>query len=284
MEDFLIFKEKFLKYLNDFIKEVQLNHSTIATILNDEVLRDREKLLNIIYDYEMEIPGNKKIIREEYIHLNSERLISMTDWFIEKPGKKPLIQILLVHTSDIINRIIKYAMKIYEERSISYRKDEYLHLVEKFQACETLETAHELSSQIFGIPGTIHIKGIADRETENINSSVYEEMPTKVILIEGRRGASNTIIKNPIKMNTDAKREKIKKVLEQREKEKTKLLDFAKSYTLELKKLPLLTPEERKLILKHISRKSLLSDERVILKSTDGEMEMPNFKIEFEVE
>ncbi|MGL6098367.1 MAG: DUF2397 family protein, partial [Fusobacteriaceae bacterium] len=183
-------------------------------------------------------------------------------------------------TNIIINRIIKYAMKIYEDRSVSYRRDEYLYIIEKFESCKNLKEAHELSSNIFGVEGTIHLKSLEDRETEDINSSVYEEVPTNVMLYEGKRGKSNKIIKNPIKMNTELKLNKIKSILEEREKDRSKLKELSQHSSLQLKKLPILTTEQRRLILKNISRKELLSQDRVVLKSIDGDIELPDFKIE----
>ncbi len=280
IEEFLIFKEKFLKYLNDFIKDIQLNYSDIADILKNEIVVEQDNFLEIVYEYEMSIPGIKKADKVDYIKVNLERLKGMINWFVESNGKEPLIKSLFEHTNEIINRIIKYAMKIYEDRSISYRRDEYLYIIEKFENCKNIKEAHELSTEILGIEGTIHVKGIEDRETENTNSSVYEEKPMRFLLTEGRRGAANILVKNPLRMNTESKLKKIKEKLEQREKEKSRLIELSENYTLELKKLPILSPEERKMILKYLSRKNILSNDRVILKSTDGELELPDFKIE----
>ncbi|MGL6064469.1 MAG: TIGR02677 family protein [Fusobacteriaceae bacterium] len=280
IEEFLIFKEKFLKYLNDFIKDMQLNHSDISSVLRDEIMVEQNDFLEIVYEYEMSIPGIKKADKIEYMKVNSERLKGMINWFVESHGKDPLIKSLFDHTNEIINKIIKYAMKIYEDRSISYRRDEYLYIIEKFKNCKNIKEAHILSTEILGIEGTIHIKGIEDRETENTNSSVYEEKPMRLLLTEGRRGAMNTLVKNPLKMNTEAKLEKIKIKLAQREKEKSRLIELSENYTLELKKLPILSPEERKMILKYLSRKNTLSNDKVILKSTDGDLQLPDFKIE----
>jgi len=280
VEDFLIFKEKFLKYLNDFIKEIQLNYGGIEYLLKSEILKEQEKFLDIIYEYEMNIPSAKKADKQEYMNINSERLKAMSNWFISYDGKEPLIKALFDNTNLIINKIIKYAMKIYEDRSISYRRDEYLYLIEKFENCKNLKEAQELSSKVFGIQGTKHIKGIEVRETENTNSSVYLEKPTRVLLTEGRRGAANVVVKSPFKMNTDEKLQKIKERLEMVNQEKNILLKFKENCNLELKKMPLLTKEERRLILKNISREEYLSKDKVSLKCVDGDLELPDLKVE----
>lgn len=280
IEEFLIFKEKFLKYLTDFIKEIQLNYSDIEYFLKNKIIKEQELILNVVYEYEMSIPGIQKSNKNEYLQINLERLKAMSNWFIGHGGKPPLIKTLFENTNAIINKIIKYAIKIYEDRSISYRRDAYLNIISKFEKCKSLNEAHVLSAHIFGIEGTTHIKSIATRETENTNSSSYEEKPTKFILTEGRRGAANKVIKSSFKMNTEEKLKKIKERLEKEKVEKIRIEELTKNNSIQLKELPILTRDERKLILKYICRKEILSKNKVLLKCEDGTLELPDFKIE----
>lgn len=282
MKDFLIYKEKFQEYLINFNQEAQRNYSEITHLLKNEILVHREEILEKIYEYERETMLFQKIDKEDYLKLNRERFSRMEDWFINKNGREPLMNTLFNNTNEIIKRMIKYAMHMIEEIEVGYRKAQYLDIKERFSRCLSVEEAHELSGQIFGIIGTTHILDIEERETENINSSVYEEQPKKFMLTEGRRGAANRIIKNVMQINKEEKERKIREIRETRRKEREELNILMEKADFKLEKLSLLTPGERRLILKSLNRKKLTSDRRIRLKSQDGELELPDFEIKME--
>lgn len=282
VKDFLIYKEKFQKYLLDFNREAQRNYSEITYLLKNEILTEKEEILEKIYQYEVQTISFHGKIKEDYIALNNERFNRMEEWFLRTRGKTPLMETLFSNTNEIIKKIINYAMKMVEEIEFGYRKEQYLGIKEMFARCVDVEEAHILSSQIFGIVGTTHILGIEDRETENINSSVYDETPKNFLLTEGRRGAANRIVKNIVQINSEEKERKIMRIREERRREGEKLKNLMENSDFQLGNLPLLTAGERRLILKYLDRKQLLSDKRVILRFQDGELNLPDFKIKME--
>ena len=59
----------------------------------------------------------------------------------------------------------------------SNRREEYYKLAVMFSKCRDINEAHRLSASVFGIEKPLHLKGIAGRKTESINSGVFEETP-----------------------------------------------------------------------------------------------------------
>ena len=57
-----------------------------------------------------------------------------------------------------------------------------------FCATQSLEEAHKLSSLVFGMVNTRHMKGDFVRQTDNINSSLLEEEPFTIEIKPRLRG------------------------------------------------------------------------------------------------
>lgn len=57
----------------------------------------------------------------------------------------------------------------------SNRREEYKKLADIFGKCRDINEAHRLSAVVFGIEKPLHLKGELSRETDSINSGVYEE-------------------------------------------------------------------------------------------------------------
>ena len=47
--------------------------------------------------------------------------------------------------------------------------------MELFSSCGSLDEAHKLSAHVFGVQQIAHLKANAERSTDKISSSVYEE-------------------------------------------------------------------------------------------------------------
>ena len=79
-------------------------------------------------------------------------------------------------TNEIIRKITRYATRISEmSNQGSNRREEYKKLADIFGKCRDINEAHRLSAVVFGIEKPLHLKGELSRETDSINSGVYEE-------------------------------------------------------------------------------------------------------------
>ena len=84
-------------------------------------------------------------------------------------------------TNESIRKITRYATQISEQFTMgANRKEEYRKLAEMFAQCKNLSEAHKLSAVVFGVEMPLHIKGEIVRETDSVNSGVYDEKPMEL--------------------------------------------------------------------------------------------------------
>ena len=157
---FIAYKSELIQYLRDFIKELQKNSSKIEQILLTLKEEDEKKILEKVYNYEKNIPRLEYIPTEEEIRNKNEgKWLNFKSWFLGSKNRTSESIKLLEITDEIIRKITRYASQISEDRGNSFnRKEEYKKICELFCKCETFEEANKLSSLVFGISNTKHIK------------------------------------------------------------------------------------------------------------------------------
>lgn len=300
--EFLIFKERLIQYLREFIKGLQINAFAIEKILKNIDIEDIKVIVNNVLEHEKTIPRMEYTIDEEdFIENNLGRWSSINEWFLNTGFKKSDCEKLMDFTNEIIMKITRYATQIAERKnSAASRKVEYRKLLKLFYNCSNIEEAHKLSAVTVGLFNMRHIKANNIRDTESINSSIYEEKPYEVIIRPRTKNYREKAIKNPIKDNKSKKEEYQKFLLKEREEER-KLIDaLIKDSKIDFGKLPILKPFERHTLLRWISKGNSnkdkkgrteygkdysliypLNNEVVTVKCEDGEFIMPSYIIEF---
>lgn len=300
--EFLIFKEKLIQYLREFIKGLQINAFAIEKIIKNINIEDIKFIISNVLEHEKTIPRMEYTIdEEEFIENNLGRWTSINEWFLNTGFKKSDCEKLMDFTNEIIMKITRYAAQIAERKnSAASRKVEYRKLLKLFYDCKDLEEASKLSSVTIGLFNMRHIKGNEIRGTESINSSIYEEKPHEVIIKPRIRGFKEKSIKNPIKDNKSRKEEQQKLLLKEREEERKLIEALIKDNRIEFKKLPILKPFERHTLLRWVSKGnnnknkkgrteygkdySLIypsNNEMIAVRCEDGEFVMPAYIIEF---
>ena len=185
--EFVIHKDKFIKYLNEFIQELQHHSRRIEQILVRIMPAMENSILEKVVQSELDIPH---ALLE--IHGNAEPGIrenvmgkwdSLKNWFIDSQGHECECKKVLKITNDVIRSIIQNAALIVQIQNWGIsRKDDYRKFMELFLKCGDLEEAHRLSAHVFGIQNIQHFKTNEPREEDAINSSVYEEDPAAFLL------------------------------------------------------------------------------------------------------
>ncbi|TCO77391.1 TIGR02677 family protein [Marinisporobacter balticus] len=303
--EFLMFKEGFILYLRDFIRGLQINSIMIKNLLKDINDEDIKKVIDQVLAHEKTIPNmDTNIHEDEFIEINRGRFQSIKDWFVTHKGQEPLIEQLIDNTNHIIRKITRFASQIADKRNNSAnRKEEYRKISKLFSECKDIDEANKLSSLIFGVLHTHHIKGNENRTTESINSSIYDENPTKVTTKPRIRTYREKIIKNPIIDKRARKEEKLKRILEKRKMEKELMEKFIIHDQIDFAKLPEITQKDRGILLRWLSKgKSVKTSfgktefgrayqvikpkckEPIRIKCKDGFFTMPHYTIEFKKE
>lgn len=185
--EFVIHKDKFIKYLNEFVQELQHHSRRIEQILVKNISIVENDILEKVVQSELDIPH---ALLE--IHGNAEPSIrenvmgkwnSLKRWFIDTPGRDCECKKVLQITNDVIRSIIQNAALIVQIQNWGIsRKDDYRKFLELFLKCEDLDEAHKLSAHVFGIQKIQHFKTNEPRQEDAINNSVYEEEPAEFLL------------------------------------------------------------------------------------------------------
>lgn len=185
--EFVIHKDKFIKYLNEFVQELQHHSKRIEQILVRNIPVMENVIMEKVVQSELDIPhalleihGNAEMsIRENVLG----KWDSLKSWFIDSQGRECECKKVLKITNDVIRSIIQNAALIVQIQNWGIsRKDDYRKFLELFLKCEDLDEAHRLSAHVFGIQRIQHFKTNVPREQDAVNNSVYEEEPAYFLL------------------------------------------------------------------------------------------------------
>lgn len=298
-EGFLIYKDKLVNYISRFISQLLYYQPLIEYYINSLNQEKVRIILSRVVDYEISSPRNFIIQdREVIIEDVNSKWQNITEWFGNGDGQSES-RALIDATTDIIRRITSYALRIVESRNIVHnRKEEYKHLAKLFSKLDIGE-CNKLSSTVFGMFGTKHVKGDFIRESENINLSVWDTEPFEIKLKSRSKGFRERAKVNPIKYNIDEKQRVFEEYQRKKENEKKLLEAIVKNRRISFKDLPVITEDVRRQLLVWLCRgrdgkaartdaglvyKVVLKDknERCTLVCTDGKLEMPAYEIIFE--
>ncbi|MBK5245157.1 MAG: TIGR02677 family protein [Eubacteriaceae bacterium] len=302
-QEFMVFKDKFIQYLRDFVKGLHHHANAIESILKNFRSMDIEIVLKKTIDYEISIPRIDADIDEEGIRENIiGRWDNLNTWFLGTKGNQSEAAKLMDITNDIIRKITRYASQISESRTSAInRKEEYRKLGQLFSQCKDTREAHKLSSLSFGIFHMKHIKSDIFRETESISSDVFEESPVVYTVKPRVRGYQEKAKRSPIRSNTEKKEAMMNKVRAEREIEEKTIENYVIKGCIDFSSLPVIEEHVRKTLLKWLCKginstvnKGKTEDGRVfqvetpkesekrcILRCEDGNLEMPAYILRF---
>lgn len=300
--EFLVYKDRFVDYLRDFIKSLQINVNVIESILKNITESDNRIVLDKVYSHEISIPRLDGYNDNDAILDNIKgKWRSINEWFLEENNRESEASRLFDITNEIIRKITRFASHISESRnSAANRKEEYKKLAEMFLSCNEMNDAHKLSSLSFGIFSPKHIRGDIERKTDSINSGIYEEEAYVYTIKPRSRNYREKAIKTPIVYNDERKREMLEKVMARREKDKEMMESYILDGVISLDKLPVIDQKVRKTLLRWLTKglsdkdyigkteygrefKVILPEKnhRCKLSCKDGEIEMPAFQLHF---
>jgi uncharacterized protein (TIGR02677 family) len=307
-KEFLVYKDNLVGYLRDFIVVLQKNITPIEQKLKAVSESDIAHIIDVVTKHEFDIPklNDNEVDIDTLRGANSSKFNNIYTWFVSKNGNEAEINRVLDATNDVIRRITRYANRISENINISTnRRKEYRHIADLFMQCEDIKDAHILSSYVFGIKESMHLKGRMLRESDSINQSVYDEQPFYVELEPRVRTYKTKAHRNKIIDRSKEKEEIRRKNLERIKNERKMIDKYINNDKVELSKLAAsftLEPNVRDVILTWISKalersnKSAVTEdgvmyhlelkdgERCMLKSTDGVLDMPAYTIVFDRE
>lgn len=303
--EFLIHKDNFIKYLREFIQELQINSEKIESSLILLSKEEQEKIVNMVYKSELEIPrtdyGDMEKIKATIFENINGKWNSLYSWFVNTDGKHSESSQVMDVTNEVIRKIIQNASIIVQIQNWGIsRKEDYKRYIKMFSECEDLDESHCLSAHLFGVQNILHFKINSQRETESFTSSVYDESPSVFQLRPKVRNYKPKVEKKGFLDKSFEKQIQKEKYLEQVEKEKEMVLKYINDGKIDVSKIENCILEfVRSTILRWISIanssgsmeaiteygqkfKLIKQEGYCVLNCEDGTLKMPRYLIEFE--
>ena len=302
-KEFLVFKDRLIEYLRSFIKGLQHN---VGAIEEDFRLIDedtRKQVFDKIVQYELLIPRMEIEVSQDLIEEKVKgRYQSMYEWFVSKDGQENEAMKLFDATNDIIRRITRYAAQISEKNALgANRREEYRKVAQVFMRCKDLEEAHKMSAMVFGIESPYHLRGDMARETDSMNTGVYEESPFEVVLKPRIRTYRERTNRSSIRELSEEKKKARDAFIQSQKEDINKLKGLEKNGRIDFGDLPVIETRTREILLKWLSnaledsewtartdegRRYVLKQEnageKCVMHCEDGNLTMPRFAIVFQ--
>lgn len=302
--EFIQHKDRFISYLQDFIKELQFNTTRIEATLKRAVIPIEKDLLERVIQSEMEIPhplSERQDSLESYIRENVYgKWQALKNWFLPHDGRLSESNQVMEITDEVIRKIIQNAALIVQLQNWGIsRKNDYRKFISLFLNCGDLDEAHKLAAHVFGIQNIRHYKVRGERSTDSINSSVYEEEPVEYALKPRTRVYRPRVDREGFENKAMEKLAQKNIYLQRTEEERRMVLKYIKDNRLDISTIDECIPEStRTTLLRWISAANttttkkgrtefgqeyrLVKQDRLcILHCEDGDLTMPAYIFEF---
>ncbi len=301
--EFLVFKDKLVEYLRNFIKGLQKNVGVIEENLRMAAPEDLEAIFQKVNQYELSIPRMDAEVSPELIEEKTRgRYESIRSWFVAEGGQDNEAGKLFDATNEIIRRITRYGAQLSEKNALgANRREEYRKMAEIFLKCETMEQAHEMAAMVFGLERPVHLQSDRSRETDSMNRGVYEERAEELVLKPRVRTYREKSARSAI---ADVGREKAAAradMLAQLRADREQVSRLEQEGRIDFACLPVIEPRVREILLKWLSdamengdytgrtddgRPYVLdlsqAEERCVVRCLDGNFTMPRLSIVFQ--
>lgn len=300
--EFLIYKDKIIMYLREFVMTIQKTGNLISSLLRNVDYDDLEVIFQKATEYELSIPRIGYELNKEDVYTNfKDKWLNLFYWFVGQDGYNEVDHLYDI-SNEIIRKMTRYAQQISEMINRgSHRKEQYLHIGDIFKKCQDISEAHCMSAYIFGVEDCLHLAHVKPRTSDDMNIGVYQEQPSSLRFDPHSRIVRKKTIREPAKDLTFEKMEQQLMIEAQLSHQMQKIKELTKDNEIDFSSLPLIDSQTRKTLLawlsKALGQESLSSktdDGRVykIDKSKahetcdilceDGHFIMPKFKIVFE--
>lgn len=302
--EFMVHKDKFIKYLNEFIQELQRHAKRMEHLLEKNTELMENGILEKVVQSELDIPH---ALLE--IHGNTEPSIrenvygkwnSLRNWFVDHQGQECEAKKVLKITNDIIRNIIQNAALIVQIQNWGIsRKDDYKKFLELFLECEDMDEAHRLSAHVFGVQQIEHYKVNVPREDDNINSSIYQEEPALFLLKPHTRSYRERKDRTGFTDKSLEKRAQRENYLRQAQRQKELALRYIKDSRIRFADIEEVISEDARVIFLQWIAQANMSSQKMgrteygqeyrlskgggscVLRCEDGELTMPDYILEF---
>lgn len=298
---FIIYKDKFIKYLQEFILELQQTSDKIKRLLENADNKSVESFLDRLADYQMSLPHvaamQKK--KEDVVNELQDIFTVIKEWFIGNEYHESELNILYEATVESIRRIIRFAQQFSERRNnLRSRRNDYLTLAKWFTEIDDIDDAHKLAGAVFGMNDLYHY-AVGEVRYASLSDKMQEIEPTelevKIAKRGGREKTNQSIMHNRYEMQTEV----LKAYLAKEQQNEDMLDSLTVNGVIDMGNLPVISEDIRRNLLTWIARCiqsstfttqmkngnrirlqwNKKSNPKVKVKCHDGEFTMPQMKL-----
>ena len=267
--EFLVYKDKIIMYLREFVMTMQKMGSSISSLLKNVDYDHLEYIFEQATDYELSIPRIGTTLERTDIYNNfKDKWLSLFYWFIGQNGYNEVDHLYDI-SNEIIRKMTRYAQQISEMINRgSHRKEQYLHIAKIFDKCEDLNMAHCMSAYVFGVEDCLHLSSLDDRKSADIDKGVYQDTPTSLIFDSHSRIVTKKTIREPAKDYSLERMQYRMQMQSEYENQMNKINEFIVDNVIDFSNLPVIDAKTRKILLSWLSK--ALSQESKTAKTDDG--------------
>lgn len=301
--EFLVYKDRLTEYLRSFVKSLQVNVTAIEQALREVQPETVKFVLDQVTAYELSIPRIEVTVDEQMIYERMKgRWDNIRKWFAGAEGTESEAMRVFDTTNEVIRKITRYANRLSEQNnSGANRREEYRKLAGMFAGCSDIDEAHKLAAMAFGMEKPLHIKGDFPRQTDSINSGIFDEKPWEILVQPRVRGYREKTRRSGIEDRSREKEAVRQAMVRRLEEERILLKSYIRDGRLEFASLPRIEPRVREIFLTWLSKglenkahrgktedgqafSVILEDEgkTCTLQCTDGTFRMPAYIIVFD--
>lgn len=301
--DFIVYKQNLVRYLEDFIQDLQHSAAQIGAQLEQFSPARVAHILELVQRSELEIPRPQS---EQLPNWEAELQArcqgvwqSLTDWFT---GRDPTARQVLNVTNEVIRRAVQNAALLVQMENMGVsNKAELRHLLTLFAGFQTVEEGHRLAALVFGAQQARHFSFDHIRESERIDQSPYDELPMEYPLQPRNRSYKPRMDRTGFADKSAEKAAQRQKILEEERALRQEIMGHIRDGKLDLSALDApVSPAVRTVFLSWVALANLSPDKRgqtqygqsyrlkkrgsqtCALRCTDGVLTMPNCVLIFE--
>ena len=133
------------------------------------------------------------------------------------------------------------------------RREEYRKVAEIFLRCKDMDGAHRMSAMVFGLERPFHLSSEADRETDSMNQSVYDEPAAELTLRPRVRTYREKSGRTSIRDTAQEKAQARRQAVEQMKQDWKRIGELERGGRIDFSDLPVIEPRVREILLKWLS-------------------------------
>lgn len=253
-EQFLVYKDKFVSYLRDFISTLQnLYHQFIVVVKQFDTI-EQGKLIAGIYQKEQEVPMMDQITYEEVQEQVLGEIKALKNWFIGTADRPSEYENLMQQTDQMITKITGliyyFGQEIHQYQS---RKKDYLHLARWFYQAETLEDAQKMYAGIFGLEHSRHYYVNEGSNTTSNRADSWALLPGKLLFHGRGRGVGQERRAKSFTLNKVEQQKQLAEFKKQQIQFRQKIDSYFQEDYLDFSTIQSLDKQTRTVFLKWIS-------------------------------